>query len=213
MGTVVLDRPTCYSGGKRVGYAAAPSRTEPPVNSSQHAPRHNARKAAARQLQRTYPGMKYTDAYAACSPDAAAWRTFSRSLHPVDLFHCTDNCLGATQLLVDAINDCADADRVTIATAATWTMQVATRLAEIRTHADTVEACAPFVPTNLPPMPPAPPLNPLASTNGLHEAAADLTHAHRITATLITSTAMPPEVRAIAAQIADLQRWISAPGN
>ena len=183
------------------------------MNSSQHTPRHNARKAAARQLQREHPGLKYTDAYAACSPAATLWRAFSTSLHTADLFHCTDRCLEATRLLIDAANDRADADQTTLATAAAQAMEVATRLAQIRTHAGTVEVSAPFTPPNLPPMPPAPPLSQLARSDGLDKAAAELTHAHQIAAALTASTAVPPEVHAVAARIADLQRWISSPGT
>lgn len=182
------------------------------MESSPHAPRQNARKAAARQIQRTYPGLKYTDAYAACSPDATVWRTFATSLHTADLFYCTDRCLEATRLLANVANDRADADKITLSTAAVRTMEIATRLAQIRTRADTVEISAPFTPPNLPAVPPPPSLSQLVSTDGLDQAAAELATAHQIAAALTASTAVPPEVHAVAAQIADLLRWISTQG-
>ena len=73
-------------------------------------PRHNARKADARRLQQRYPGLRYTDAYAASTPEARTWRKFEESGGYPSLACCASYVAEAAALLAAAAQDCGDPD-------------------------------------------------------------------------------------------------------
>lgn len=174
--------------------------------------RSNARKAAARQLQQQYPGMKYTQAYAASAPDAEAWRQFAQSGRAVHLAACALHVLEATGQLVAAADGCHEgSERDRLWVGAVFAHWLCDQLRAVETHARTVEGTAPFVERRVIDSAPPPLPEPLRAGVG-EEIATLLRCAHDLmTAAVQAPPAAPTEVQDAAVQVAAVSQWASTP--
>jgi len=174
--------------------------------------RHNARKAAARQLQQSYPWLRYTEAYATSTPKAHSWRGFADSGGVVATTVCASLIAEAGLLLVAAADECGETpERDRRLEGVTFAQWLALRLSEVVVYVDAVRATAPLFPEYPFQPSPAPPFpGPLRTRIGLHGVTTVLTDASW-TASAAIAPEMPTLVRDAAQQIEALRAWVSTP--
>lgn len=174
--------------------------------------RHNARKAAARRLQQSYPWLRYTEAYATSSPKAHSWRGFADSGGVVATTVCASLVAEAGVLLVAAADQCGETpERDRRLEGVAFAQWLALRLSEVVAYVETVRATAPLFP-DYPFQPsPAPPFpGPLLTRIGLHGVTPVLTDASW-TASAQIAPGIPTQVRDTAQHIEALRAWVSTP--
>lgn len=182
------------------------------MSDDQDTPRqHNARKADARRLQACYPGLRYTDAYAASTPKARTWRKFEESGGYPSVASCARYVAEAAALLAAASQDCGEpADRDRLAEGSYFANWLATRLFELAAFVEMVRVCSPLIPDDgfeSSPLPGLP--GPLRTHTGLHDVIAMLTVASSCASIAEGTPGAPAEVQAAAQHVHALQAWIS----
>ena len=174
--------------------------------------RHNARKAAARRLQQSYPWLRYTEAYAASPPQANRWREFADTDGVVATTVCASLIAEAGALLVGAADKCRDTpERDRRLQGVVFAQWLSLCLSEAVVYTETVRATAPLFPDYPFQLSPAPPFpGPLRTRIGLHEVTTVLTDASW-TASAQIAPEVPTEVREAARHIEALRAWVSTP--
>lgn len=173
--------------------------------------RHNARKADARRLQRRYPGLRYTDAYAASTPEARTWRKFEESGGYPSVACCASYVAEAAALLAAAAQDCGEpADRDRRAEGSYFAHWLAMRLFEVAAFVELVRVCSPLIPDDgfqPSPLPGRP--GPLRTHTGLRDVIAMLTDASIYASMAEGTPGAPAEVQAAAQHVHALRAWSS----
>lgn len=175
--------------------------------------RHNARKADARRLQQRYPGLRYTDACAASTPEARTWRKFEESGGYPPVTTCASYVAEAASLIEAAAVHCNDPDdRYRRAEGANFALSLALYLFRAAAFVEMVRVCSPLVPDDgfePSPMPAFPGL--LRSHSGLHDVAAMLTFASSYASMAEGMPGPPAEVLAAAQHVHALRAWSTPP--
>lgn len=179
--------------------------------------RHNARRADARRLQKRYPGLRYTDAYTASTPDAQSWRKFAESVGYATVASCASYVGEAASLLEAAAQDCGEpVDRDRRVEGFYFAHWLALCLTEVATFVDMVSACGPFVPDDPFQPSPASPTFPgsLRTHTGLHDVTVMLTHASSCLSSVEQQEGTPGAPAAIvvvARHVHALRAWSAPP--